>query len=155
MLYNFDFRNMNKKRVYFYFPERKYRIEDRRGLKQAISELFWTERREVGRINYIFCSDEYLLLINRQYLNHDYYTDIITFDLSSDPANVVSDIYVSVDRVSENAKTLGIPRSRELVRVIFHGALHLCGYKDKSRNDISVMRRKENYYLKQYFKDSH
>ena len=91
---------MNKKRVYFYFPERKYRIEDRRGLKQAISELFWTERREVGRINYIFCSDEYLLLINRQYLNHDYYTDIITFDLSSDPANVVSDIYVSVDRVS-------------------------------------------------------
>lgn len=146
---------MNKKRVYFYFPERKYRIEDRRGLKQAISELFWKERREVGRINYIFCSDEYLLLINRQYLNHDYYTDIITFDLSSDPANVVSDIYVSVDRVSENAKTLGIPRSRELVRVIFHGALHLCGYKDKSRNDISVMRRKENYYLKQYFKDSH
>ncbi len=146
---------MNKKRVYFYFPERKYRIEDRRGLKQAISELFWTERREVGRINYIFCSDEYLLLINRQHLNHDYYTDIITFDLSSDPANVVSDIYVSVDRVFENAKTLGIPRSRELVRVIFHGALHLCGYKDKSRNDISVMRRKENYYLKQYFKDSH
>ena len=146
---------MNKKRVYFYYPEKKYRIEDRRGLKQAISELFWKERREVGRINYIFCSDEYLLLINRQYLNHDYYTDIITFDLSSDPANVVSDIYVSVDRVSENAKTLGIPRSRELVRVIFHGALHLCGYKDKSRNDISVMRRKENYYLKQYFKDSH
>ncbi len=146
---------MNKKRVYFYYPEKKYRIEDRCGLKQAISELFWTERREVGRINYIFCSDEYLLLINRQYLNHDYYTDIITFDLSSDPANVVSDIYVSVDRVSENAKTLGIPRSRELVRVIFHGALHLCGYKDKSRNDISVMRRKENYYLKQYFKDSH
>ena len=146
---------MNKKRVYFYFPEKNYRIEDRRGLKQAISELFWKERREVGRINYIFCSDEYLLLINRQYLNHDYYTDIITFDLSSDPANVVSDIYVSVDRVSENAKTLGIPRSRELVRVIFHGALHLCGYKDKSRSDISVMRRKENYYLKQYFKDSH
>jgi len=146
---------MNKKRVYFYYPEKKYRIEDRCGLKQAISELFWKERREVGRINYIFCSDEYLLLINRQHLNHDYYTDIITFDLSSDPANVVSDIYVSVDRVFENAKTLGIPRSRELVRVIFHGALHLCGYKDKSRNDISVMRRKENYYLKQYFKDSH
>ncbi|MFN8307469.1 MAG: rRNA maturation RNase YbeY [Ferruginibacter sp.] len=146
---------MNKKRVYFYYPEKKYRIEDRRGLKQAISELFWKERREVGRINYIFCSDEYLLLINRQYLNHDYYTDIITFDLSSDTANVVSDIYVSVDRVSENAKTLGIPRSRELVRVIFHGALHLCGYKDKSQSDISAMRRKENYYLKQYFKDSH
>jgi len=144
---------MNNKRIYFYYPEKKYRVEDRYGLKRAVEGLFRTEGRKLERINYIFCSDDYLLSINRQYLNHDYYTDIITFDLSGGPNSIIADVYVSIDRVSENAKALRIRKSNELARVIFHGALHLCGYKDKSSEDISVMRKKENYYLKQYFKE--
>jgi rRNA maturation RNase YbeY len=121
------------------------------------SELFslWLEKvvveeaKSTGEITVIFCSDEYLLELNRKYLNHDYYTDIITFDYS-DGTNVSGDLFISVDRVYDNAQGLGLDRATELKRVCVHGALHLCGYGDKSEPESLLMRQKEDYYLSKY-----
>ena len=97
-------------------------------------------------MNYIFCSDKRILEINRQFLNHDYYTDIITFDLS-ESAQITAEIYISLDRVRDNAKTQATTLQSELHRVIFHGALHLCGYGDKTKAEIKVMRGKEEEWI--------
>ncbi len=102
-------------------------------------------------LTFIFCTDEYLLEINRSYLKHDYYTDIITFDLSENISSCIGELYISIDRVKDNANTHAADTNTELHRVIFHGILHLCGYGDKSEQEIVIMRRKENYYLRQYF----
>ena len=99
----------------------------------------------------MFCSDEYLLRINRDYLQHDYYTDIITFDLSEPGGPVQGEIYISVDRVRDNAKELAVSIQKELHRVIFHGVLHLCGYTDKTKQDQARMRALEEKYLDLYF----
>jgi rRNA maturation RNase YbeY len=101
-------------------------------------------------INYIFCSDKYLSELNIAYLNHDTYTDIITFQYTWPPQPVFSDIYISVERVRENGKIFGTTFLIELYRVIFHGALHLCGYKDKNKKDSAEMRKKEDLYLNLY-----
>ena len=101
-------------------------------------------------MNYIFCNDKRLLDINQQYLKHDYYTDIITFNLSEEDNKITGEIYISVDRVKENAELLGLSTAAELHRVIFHGALHLCGYKDKTSGEKVKMRGKEDYYLFKY-----
>jgi probable rRNA maturation factor len=111
-----------------------------------IVAIFKKEKVLFDRLDYVFCSDEYLLNINQEFLKHDYYTDIITFDLSG-AKEVRSEIYVSTDRVRENAVSNSTFFKEELIRVLFHGALHLCGYKDKKKEEISLMRRKENYYL--------
>ncbi len=103
-------------------------------------------------VNYIFCSDEKLLQVNRDFLQHDYYTDIITFELSGKNRPVEAEIYISVDRVRDNAKTHGTSVKEELHRVIFHGALHLCGYKDKTKSQARVMREMEEKYLKLYLR---
>lgn len=100
-------------------------------------------------INYIFCTDKALLEINRQFLSHDFYTDIITFDLS-DAHEIQAEIYISVDRVKDNATQLGVSFKSEMHRVVFHGVLHLCGYKDKSKQEKEEMRRMENLYLSKY-----
>jgi rRNA maturation RNase YbeY len=121
-------------------------------LKLFIESLFKMEKTPLATINYIFCSDKYLLSINQQFLNHDYYTDIITFGLHDKGTPVVAEVYISVDRVKDNAKSLGVTFTNEMLRVLFHGALHLCGYKDKSKADISMMRAKEDAYLKLYTK---
>ena len=96
----------------------------------------------------IFCSDEYLLDVNRKYLNHDYYTDIITFDYCEGPV-LSGDLFISVDSVRENASFYGTEFADELNRVIVHGLLHLIGYDDHAEADIATMRAKENYYLSQ------
>ena len=96
----------------------------------------------------IFCSDEYLLDVNRKYLNHDYYTDIITFDYCEGPV-LSGDLFISVDSVRENASVYGTEFADELNRVIVHGLLHLMGYDDHTEDDIATMRAKENYYLSQ------
>lgn len=127
----------------FYFPNRK-------NLKAFIIELFFKEGRKVDRINYIFCSDHYLLEINRTYLKHNAYTDIITFQLSKKKEPVLSDIYISLDRVRENANIYNVAFQRELRRVIFHGALHLCGYTDKTNRQIEQIRLREDFYLALY-----
>ena len=100
----------------------------------------------VGVINYTFCSDKYLLKINKKHLNHNTYTDIITFDLS-EKGVISSDVYISVDRVRENAKSLKTGTRNEMLRVIVHGVLHLCGYKDKTPSESKIMRSKEDKYL--------
>ncbi len=121
-------------------------------LKAFIETLFKKEKTPLATINYIFCSDKYLLSINQQFLNHDYFTDIITFGLHDKGTPVVAEVYISTDRVKENAATHGVSYSNEMLRVLFHGALHLCGYKDKSKADILTMRAKEDAYLKRYTK---
>ena len=114
-------------------------------LDNAVSE----EGKTTGEITVIFCSDEYLLVMNRQYLDHDYYTDIITFDYTE--GSIVSgDLFISVDRVYENAQGLDFDRAIELRRVCVHGVLHLCGYGDKSFPEAKIMRDKEDYYLDKY-----
>ena len=114
-------------------------------------QLMATEGKQVAYVNYIFCTDEQLLELNQQYLNHHTLTDIITFELSDKDEPVLSDIYISIDRVRDNAKNFKIPFSHELHRAIFHGALHLCGYKDKKKDEQKLMRQKEEFYLNQYF----
>ncbi len=136
-----------------FFFETKVTLAERNRLRLFLKTLFRKEGKKAETLSYVFCSDEYLLLINEQYLQHDYYTDIITFNLAeNDRVPVVGDIYISIDRVRENAKSLGISFKEEIHRVIFHGALHLCGYKDKTPRHSREMRAKENYYLNNYFK---
>jgi rRNA maturation RNase YbeY len=134
------FRNADKT---FLFPDKK-------GLKQFIEYLFKKEKKGLYELTYVFCSDEYLLGINRDFLKHDYYTDIITFDLSENPKQIIGEIYVSLDRIKDNANTLKTSVKEETLRVIFHGALHLCGFKDKAKTDIIKMRKKEEQYLSLY-----
>jgi len=121
-------------------------------LKLQIEQLFKKERVLLDSLTYVFCSDEYLLKINREFLKHDFYTDIISFDLSEKPVGVIGEIYISLDRVKENAAGLGTSFSEELLRVLFHGALHLCGYRDKKKAEITEMRKKEEQYLRLYKK---
>lgn len=119
-------------------------------MKEVIRDLFKKEKTKLEQLRYIFCSDEYLLQINKEHLNHNYYTDIITFDLSETPKATIGEIYISVDRVRDNAQNYEVSFKHELLRVIFHGALHLCGYKDKSSKEEQLMRKAEDKYLKYY-----
>jgi probable rRNA maturation factor len=125
-------------------------LRDRNQLKKFLVGLFKKEGKVLGDLQYVFCSDDYLLEINRQYLNHDYYTDIITFDLSEKGQPINAEIYISVDRVRENAREFGSSLRQEKLRVIFHGALHLCGYKDKTPAQEKEMRQMEEKYLSRY-----
>jgi len=119
-------------------------------VKEVLRDLFKKEKTKLEQLQYIFCSDEYLLEINKQHLQHDYYTDIITFDLSNNPKAVIGEIYISIDRVKDNAQNYEVSFKQELLRVIFHGALHLCGYKDKTQKDQVLMRKAEDKYLHYY-----
>ncbi len=111
-----------------------------------INSVVEEEGYGVGEITFVFCSDDYLLEMNRKHLDHDYYTDIITFDYVE--GDVVSgDLFISLDRIGDNASLLNVQYEEELLRVCVHGVLHLCGYQDKSDDEERVMRRKEDYYL--------
>lgn len=137
--------------INFYFQQTAT-LRSRRKLKSFLADLARKERKQLDELSIVFCSDEYLLNINREHLAHDYYTDIITFDLSaSKEAGISGELYISIDRVKDNAKQFGSTFTQELHRVIFHGLLHLCGYKDKKQTDITMMRKKEAHYLKRYF----
>ena len=136
--------------VTFHFAER-ISLTNRTDLKTFIIGLFKREKKKVGELSFVFCSDAYLLEINKQYLKHDYYTDIITFDLSQIPGMISGEIYISVDRVRDNAQNFNVSFKEELHRVIFHGALHLCGYRDKTAKEEALMRKMEDKYLKLYF----
>jgi rRNA maturation RNase YbeY len=136
----------SESKVYFFYEKKGFSLRNRGTLKDFIEKIFKKEKNLLGSINYIFCSDKKLLEINKTYLKHNFYTDIISFDLSSGPKKI-AEIYISVDRVRENAKSLRVSLNNELHRVIFHGALHICGYKDKTNKDRAVMRSKEDHYL--------
>ena len=136
----------------FFFQEKKTTLAERRRLRSFIDRLFQRKGKRLEALSYIFCSDQHLLEINRKFLNHDYYTDILTFNLSALPKTIEGEIYISVDRVRENAKNHKCTIREELHRVIFHGALHLCGYKDKSEKEKKSMTAAENECLRRYLK---
>jgi probable rRNA maturation factor len=138
--------------VQFFFLQQNISLSNRTALKLFISKIFKQEQHKLQSLTYIFCSDEYLLQINKASLQHDYYTDIITFDLSDSPHQITGEIYISTDRVRDNAATLGVSIKEELHRVIFHGVLHLCGYKDKTPRHAKEMRAAEDKCLQRYFK---
>jgi len=129
----------------------KTSLPKRQQLKSFIKDIFKNEKKKARSLNYIFCSDQYLLEINKTYLGHNYFTDIITFDLTEPGSKTIEgEIYISIDTVKDNAKRFKTTISKELYRVIFHGVLHLCGYDDKTITDKSQMTEKENYYLEKY-----
>lgn len=138
--------------VYFFFNKQKFNFKRRTELKKFIFKLFKKEGFYLEEIRFVFCSDKELLKINTEFLNHRFLTDIITFDLSSSKGMVNAEVYISIDRVRENSRIYQVSFKQELHRVIFHGALHLCGFRDKSRRDKGEMTAKEDYYLKKYFK---
>ncbi|HEY4966070.1 MAG TPA: rRNA maturation RNase YbeY, partial [Puia sp.] len=121
-------------------------------LKAFILSIFRKERNPLETINIIFCNDKFLLTLNQQFLHHDYYTDIISFPLSGRGRPLVAEIYISIDRVKDNAKNLESSFREELHRVIFHGILHFCGYQDKSQREIKRMREAEDRCLASYFR---
>lgn len=114
-----------------------------------INSIAASHGKKVGEINYLFCSDPKMLGYNNQYLDHDFYTDIITFDYS-EAEWISGDIYIGVDTVSSNASQLGLAFDRELLRVIIHGVLHLCGFKDKTPEDETTMHRQEDLALERF-----
>ena len=121
-------------------------VKNKTILKNWIKQVVGNEGKKPGDINIIFCDDEYLLSINKQHLEHDYYTDIITFNYNNEKVN--GDLFISLDRVGDNAEKNNAPRETELQRVIIHGVLHLLGYNDKSKKEEAVIRKKEDECLK-------
>jgi probable rRNA maturation factor len=139
----------------FHELEVNARLKDRRTLSTFLDELVHRHLESIKKISltYIFCSDEYLLQINNEFLKHNTYTDIVTFDLSETEHDLIGEMYISTDRIAENAEKFGASYQQELHRVIFHGALHLCGFGDKKEADKQEMRKQEDKCLKRYFKD--
>jgi len=127
-------------------------LANRTALKAFIEKAIKKEGFTIEALQYIFCSDKFLLGINKSYLQHDYYTDIISFDLSETKGKLIGEVYISIDRVKDNAQTHKTSMKEELLRVIFHGALHFCGFKDKKPADIKKMRAQEDKWLKSYLK---
>ena len=136
----------NKGLVRFHMIQ-PFSFNEKKKLKEAVADLMENEGRTFESLDYIFCSDEYLLDINQAYLKHDDLTDIITFDLSDNPGTIKGEIYISVERVQDNSLLFNTSFRDELARVVFHGALHLCGYKDKSKKEQKDIREKEDFYL--------
>ncbi|HMO62357.1 MAG TPA: rRNA maturation RNase YbeY [Ferruginibacter sp.] len=141
--------------IQFFFEGVRPSLTNRNALKSFLTKMAISEGRGIESLNYVFCSDEYLLQINKNYLSHNYFTDIITFDLAdTNKASIIGDIYISTDRVKDNARVLKTTIKAELLRVIFHGLLHLCGYTDKTTMDKLLMRQAEDKYLMQYLGNS-
>ena len=133
--------------IHFFEEGITYKLKHKTALRQWISQTIQAEGFKLKELTYIFCSDSYLLQINQQYLNHDTYTDIITFDNSDMEKVIVGDIFISIERIRENAAKFSITETEELHRVIIHGALHLLGYKDKTLVTKQKMTQKEDFYL--------
>lgn len=127
-----------------------FRLKEIKKVRSWVYSTIINEKKELEFLSIIFCSDEEILRINKESLNHDYYTDIITFELNEMGMPIEGDLFISIDRIKENAKKLDVRFEEELKRVIIHGVLHLCGYKDKKKLEKEIMTKKENYYLKRY-----
>ncbi|GAB4009415.1 rRNA maturation RNase YbeY [Spirosoma migulaei] len=136
--------------IRFFNEDVPYKLPQKQATRQWLNQQAKREGYAVGELNYIFCSDEHVLQVNRDYLQHDYYTDIITFDQSEDESKLEGDIFVSVERVADNATQLGISADLEMRRVLAHGLLHLCGYGDKTDEEAAQMRAKEEEWLTHY-----
>jgi len=141
--------------ILFHEEKKASWFRDRRSTRSLLLELFAREKVGIDTIQFILTSDDHVLAVNQEFLQHDFYTDIITFDLSLGPkSDKIADIFISIDRVQDNAKTFGGAREEELLRVMIHGCLHLCGYKDKLKGDKVEMRNKGDFYLCRYRKRS-
>jgi probable rRNA maturation factor len=133
-------------RISFHNEDIAFVLPQKRLYKQWIEQTVLSHGKTVGELTYVFCSDEYLLEMNKTYLQHDYYTDIITFDYSEEN-NISGDLFISVDRVKDNALKIGVSLQNEMQRVVIHGVLHLCGFKDKEKTDVEIMRKMEEKAL--------
>ena len=130
-----------------YHYETEFLLDDKTKFTNWITRIITIEGKKLGDVSYIFCDDTYLLDLNQKYLEHDTYTDIISFDYS-DSTLVSGDIFISITRLEENAEKYGVEMAEELLRVMAHGVLHFLGYKDKTKEDVMVMRKKENQMIK-------
>jgi probable rRNA maturation factor len=138
--------------INFFSEDTSFLVKQKVKRKQWLKEIALQESFKILDLNYIFCSDEYLHKINLQYLDHDTYTDIITFDNSEYEAEIEGDIYISIDRVKENATDHKVDQETELSRVLSHGLFHLMGYKDKTKSEADTMREKEEFAISLYKK---
>lgn len=135
--------------IHFCTEDITFSLKEKLKHKAWLNEVAKQEGKKILELTYVFCSDEYLLQINQEYLNHDTLTDIVTFDNSEDPKKIEGDIFISIERVRENGNKLGTSET-ELERVMVHGLLHLLGYLDKKKEDKALMTEKEDFYIKQY-----
>ena len=138
---------MSRPPIYFFSEDIPFKLKEKTFLRSWIKNTITLEGKSLKELNFIFCSDNYLLEINQNYLKHNTFTDIITFDNSEDPMDIVGDIFISVERVKENATKFGVEERDELHRVMIHGTLHLIGYNDKSKAEKKVMTAREDHYL--------
>lgn len=139
---------MALRNIAFFSEDTDYILKEKSKVREWIHAAILAEGfKRVGDLNFIFCSDEYLLDINKQYLNHDTYTDIVTFDSSEDENVIAGDIFISTDRILENAAKFKVSERDEVHRVIIHGVMHLCGYLDKKKEAKELMTAKEDAYL--------
>ena len=138
---------MEKKAIYFFSEEVSFILRDKNKIREWILYTISSEDYGKGSINFIFCSDKFLQSTNLQYLQHDTFTDIITFDTSDKAKEISGDIFISIERVKENSQTFKVFFKTELFRVMIHGILHLLGYKDKTQKEQEMMKAKEDYYL--------
>lgn len=136
--------------IHFFSEEIKFTLREKLNRKRWLKKIATNAGFKIKELNYVFCSDEYLYQMNRDYLKHDSYTDIITFDNSEKKGDIEGDIFVSIDRVRENAKTHTQEVETEMNRVLAHGLLHLMGYKDKTQEEVAIMRLKEEESIKLY-----
>ena len=138
---------MTTQKIEFFYEVGGFKLHEESMLRTWLNKSCMLESYKLEHLNFIYCDDEYLLKMNKEYLNHDYYTDIITFDNSEDEGVIEGDIFISVDRAKDNAKNFEQDFMREIERLMIHGLLHLIGYADKSNEEKSQMTAKEDYYL--------
>lgn len=134
--------------IHFFSEDITFTLKQKELTRNWINQAILAEAYTLGELNFVFCSDSYLLNINREYLDHDTYTDIITFDNSEVENEITGDVFISIERIRENAARFNVSPTDELHRVMIHGTLHLLGYKDKSKAEKSRMTQKEDEYLK-------
>lgn len=132
--------------IQFFSEEVAFKLPNKKRVAEWISLCINKKNKDLGALNFIFCSDLYLLEVNQQYLNHDTFTDVITFNYVSEKT-ISGDIFISIDRVKENALTMGVDFNEELKRVLIHGVLHLIGYSDKTREEALEIRAQEDFCL--------
>lgn len=137
--------------IQFFAEDIDFTLKGKQQVREWIDEAIKEEGfRRIAELNFIFCSDRYLLELNQQYLQHDTFTDIITFDNSEQEGVIAGDIFISIERVRENAQKFSVPEEQELRRIMIHGVLHLCGYHDKKAEEKKLMTNKEDHFLQKW-----
>ena len=142
-----EFKELSEAPIQFHFEGIEYDLPDAENLIFWIQKTIESEAFQLQSLHFIFCKDDYLYKINRKFLNHDTLTDVITFPYSKKKNLIEGDIYISLERIKENANKYAVTFMQELKRVMIHGVLHLCGYGDKKKKEKIIMRKKENFYL--------